>query len=63
MVILITGCLILHLADKTDEYATQLGGKIDNAFGKQLQSDTKTLWGDIKGFGGKVVKAWSKDKL
>ena len=63
MTVLITGCLVLYLADKADEFATQLGGKIDNSFGNQLQTDTKNMWGSIKGFSGKVIKAWSKDKL
>ena len=63
MTVLITGCLVLYLADKADEFATQLGGKIDNSFGNQLQTGTKNMWGSIKGFSGKVIKAWSKDKL
>ena len=60
MITLLTGCFVLYLANKADELATQLGGKIDNSFGKQLQGDAKTLWGDAKKFGGMIFKTWLK---
>ena len=63
MTVLLIGCLVLHIADKTEELASQLGGKVNNAFGKQLQSDTKTIWNDIKSFGKKATFAWSKGKF
>ena len=63
MTTLIAGCLVLHLANKADEIAKDLGGKIDNSFGTKLQTDTKNMWNDLKGFSGKVTKAWSKGKL
>lgn len=61
MAAILCGCLILYLANKTEELAKQLGGSIDNTFGKKLQDDTKKLWGNAKGFAGKVYKDW-KDK-
>lgn len=63
LAVLVTGCLVLHIADKAEDLATQLGGKIDNAFGKQLESDTKNMWSGLKSFGSKTIKAWSKGKL
>lgn len=61
MVTILCGCLILHLTNKADELAKQIGGSIDNSFGKQLQNDTKTLWNDTKNVAGKIYKDW-KDK-
>ncbi len=60
MAVLLTGCFVLYLANKADELATQLGGKIDNSFGKQLQGDAKTLWGDAKKIGSMIFKDWLK---
>ena len=60
MTTILAGCLVLHLANKADSLANQVGGKIDNSFGKQLQSDTKTVWSNMKNFGTKLVKAWAK---
>lgn len=60
MTSLLTGCLILYLANKADNLATTLGGKIDNSFGKTLQSDTKTLWSGAKKIGGMIFKDWIK---
>lgn len=60
MITLLTGCFVLYLANKADELATQLGGKIDNSFGKQLQGDAKTLWGDAKKIGNMIFKTWLK---
>ncbi len=62
MTTILCGALIFYLAGKSEELAKDIGGKIDNSFGKQLQSDTKTLWGNIKGFGGKLFSAWLKKK-
>lgn len=60
MITILAGYLVLYFADKSDELAKQLGGSVNNAFGKQLQQDTKTLWGDIKSIAGKVIKDISK---
>jgi hypothetical protein len=62
MITILCGSITLYFADKADQFAKDLGGSIDNSFGTQLQSDTKTLWGDIKGFGGKIFSAWLKKK-
>lgn len=62
MTTILCGALVFYLAGKSEDLAKDIGGKIDNSFGKQLQSDTKTLWGNIKGFGGKLFSAWLKKK-
>ena len=62
MTMILCGSLVFYLAYKTEELVKQIGGSIDNSFGKQLQSDTKTLWGNIKGVGGKLYNAWTKKK-
>ena len=59
---ILCGALVFYLADKTESFAQQIGGKIDNSFGKQLQSDTKTLWGNIKNIGSMAFKDWLKKK-
>lgn len=60
MIALLTGCLVLYLANHAEKFAEQLGGKIDNSFGKTLQGDTKTLWGGAKKVGGMIFKDWIK---
>ena len=60
MTTILAGCLVLHFANQSDKLATQLGGKINNAFGDKLKSDTKTAWNDLKSFSTKLVKAWAK---
>ncbi len=62
MTALLTGCLVLYLANKADEYSKKIGGKIDNSFGTKLQSDAKTLLGDAKKIGGMFFKDWIKKK-
>lgn len=62
MTVILCGALVFYLGGKADELAKQIGGKINNSFGKQLESDTKTLWGNIKGVGMKVFDAWLKKK-
>lgn len=62
MTTILCGCLVLYLAGKADELAQKVGGSIDNSFGKQLQSDVKTLWGDTKNVAGKIYKDWLKRK-
>ena len=60
MTSLLTGYLVLYLAGKADELAKQIGGKIDNSFGKSLQSDSKTMLGGVKKIGGMIFKDWLK---
>ena len=62
MTALLTGWLILHLANKADEYAKKLGGSIDNSLGTSLQDDTKTLIQDAKKLGGMAFKDWVNKK-
>ena len=62
MVNILCASLILYLAGKADELAQKVGGSIDNSFGKQLQNDVKTLWGDTKNVVGKIYKDWLKKK-
>ncbi len=62
MTVILCGSIVFYLAGKTDELAKGIGGKIDNSFGKQLQGDTKTLWGNIKKVGGTLFNAWLKKK-
>ena len=62
MTTILCGCLVLYLAGKADELAQKVGGSIDNSFGKQLQNDVKTLWGDTKNVAGKIYKDWLKRK-
>lgn len=59
---LLTGALILYLINRTDEYASKLGGKIDNALGKQLTGDTKTLMNKTKDIASMIYKDWLKKK-
>lgn len=60
MITILAGYIVLYFADKSDELAKQLGGSINNAFGKQLQQDTKTIWSNIKSVAGKVIKDIAK---
>jgi len=58
MMIILTGCIVLYFAGKAEELAGRIGGKINNSFGKQLESDVKTLWGHTKAITNKLFKAW-----
>lgn len=62
MITILCGCLVLYLANKADELAKKVGGSIDNSFGKQLQSDMKTLWSDTKNVTNKIYQDWLKKK-
>jgi len=62
MVTILCGCLVLYLAGKADDLSKQIGGSIDNSFGKQLQGDAKTLWGNTKNVAGKIYQDWLKKK-
>ncbi|MBO7644713.1 MAG: hypothetical protein J6S57_00200 [Alphaproteobacteria bacterium] len=62
MTALLTGWLVLHLANKADELAKKLGGSIDNSFGQTLQNDSKTLLGGAKKIGSMAFKDWIKKK-
>jgi len=62
MTMILCGALVFYLAGKTDDLVKNIGGEINNSFGKQLQNDTKTLWNNVKGVGTKVFNAWLKKK-
>lgn len=62
MTTILCGALVLYLTGKAEDLVKQIGGSVDNSFGKQLQNDTKTLWNDTKGFVGKLFAAWRKAK-
>lgn len=62
MTALLTGCLVLYLANKSDELSKKIGGKIDNSFGTKLQNDSKTLFNDAKKIGGTIFKNLVKKK-
>ncbi len=62
MTMILCGALVFYLAGQAEKLAEDLGGKIDNSFGKQLQGDTKTLWGDVKKLGSMAYKDWLKKK-
>lgn len=48
MSVLIVGCLVAYLVNKSSKLAEDLGGKIDDSFGKQVQGDIKKLWSNTK---------------
>ena len=44
MVVLIVGCLVAYLANSADEIIKNLGGSIDNSYGKQISGDISNIW-------------------
>jgi len=62
MTVILCGALVFYLGGKADELAKSIGGKIDNSFGKKLEGDAKTLWGDVKKVSGALFNAWAKKK-
>lgn len=48
MTIILAGCLVLYMAAKTDEWAKNIGGSIDNSFGTKISGDVKNLWDKFK---------------
>ena len=59
---LLTGCLVAYLANRADKIATDIGGKIDDSFGKKFGEDVKKLGKNTYGFGKKVVDIIRKKK-
>ena len=53
---LITGCLVLYLVGQLDNLIKNIGGSIDNSFGKQLMDDAKLLWNGAKNLSMKIFK-------
>lgn len=62
MTMILCGALVLYLAGQAEKLATDIGGKIDNSFGKQIKNDIKTLWGNIKKLRSMAFKDWLKKK-
>jgi hypothetical protein len=60
MITILCGCLVLFLANKTDELAKKIGGSVNNSIGEQLHNDAKTLWNKTKDLGGIIYKDWIK---
>lgn len=56
MSVLIVGSLVAYLVSKSAKLAGDLGGKIDDSFGKQVQGDIKKIWDNTK----KQVMDWRK---
>lgn len=54
--IILSGCFVFYLANQSDKMATDIGGKIDNSFGKQLNADAKTLWTNVRNLATEIVK-------
>ena len=62
MTTILCGAIVFYLGGKADTFTKQIGGKIDNSFGQQLQNDTKTIWGNVKKIGSMAYKDWLKKK-
>ena len=56
--LVVAGLLVSHLANKADDIAKDLGGTIDDEFGKQIKKDAETVWENTK----KLAKAVAKPK-
>lgn len=56
MTVLIVGCLVAYLASKAGDFAKNIGGSIDEGFGKQVGGDIKKLWDNTT----KTTKDWYK---
>lgn len=56
IITLLTGALVAYLANKADSIAKDLGGSINDSFGKQFGGDVKKLWNNVSGWGKSVIK-------
>lgn len=56
MMVLICGALVAYLVNKAGQMAKDLGGSIEDSFGKQLGGDIKAIWGNTT----KTVGGWWK---
>ena len=59
---LIVGCLVAYLAGRAGELAKNLGGSIDESFGKQVGDDIKKIWGNVVKSGKDIGKAFGGSK-
>ncbi len=62
IITLLTGCLVAYLANRADSIAKDLGGSVNDSFGKQFGNDVKKLGKDAYGLGKKVVNIIRKKK-
>ena len=62
IITLLTGCLVAYLANRADSIAKDLGGSVNDSFGKQFGNDVKRLGKNTYGFGKKVVDIIRKKK-
>ena len=60
MVNILCGALVLHIIDKADELAKDIGGSINNSFGEKLKTETKRKLGNAKKFAVKLIKEFAK---
>jgi hypothetical protein len=56
MSVLIVGCLVSYLVNKASEIAKNLGGAIDDSFGRNVGGDLKRAWSGTK----KQISDWRK---
>ena len=57
---LLMGLLVAYLANRTSEIAKNLGGSINDSFGKEFGGDVKKLWNKFSGYGKSVVGFFRK---
>lgn len=62
IITLLTGCLVAYLANRADSIAKDLGGSVNDSFGKQFGNDVKKLGQNAYGWGKKVVNIIRKKK-
>ena len=60
MLNILCGALVLHIIDKADELAKDIGGSINNSFGEKLKTETKRKLGNAKKFAVKLIKEFAK---
>lgn len=56
IITLLTGLLVAYLANRADSIAKDLGGKIDDSFGKKFGEDIKKLFNNTTNWGKNAIK-------
>ena len=62
IITLMTGLLVAYLANRADEIAGNLGGAIDDSFGKKFGGDINKLWNNSVNWGKRVISIIRKKK-
>lgn len=62
VITLLTILLVAYLANRADEIAKNLGGSIDESFGKDFGNQIKKIWNNASGYGKKVIDIIKKSK-